>query len=54
MLDFVNGGVEVVPGSSDYPAVESTEPFVPDRAAYHRRTFVKGGVHLKDEIPPIN
>ena len=32
MLDFVNGGVEVsvVPGSSDYPAVESTEPFVPE------------------------
>ena len=32
MLDFVDGGVEVsvVPGSSDYPAVESTEPFVPE------------------------
>ena len=32
MLDFVNGGVEVsvVPGSSDYPAGESTEPFVPE------------------------
>ena len=32
MLDFVNGGVEVsvAPGSSDYPAVESTEPFVPE------------------------
>lgn len=32
MLDFVNGGVEVsvVPGSSDYPAVESTEPFIPE------------------------
>lgn len=32
MLDYVDGGVEVsvVPGSSDYPAVESTEPFVPE------------------------
>lgn len=32
MLDFVDGGVEVsvVPGSSDYPAVESTEPFIPE------------------------
>ena len=32
MFDYVDGGVEVsvVPGSSDYPAVESTEPFVPE------------------------
>ena len=32
LLDYVDGGVEVsvVPGSSDYPAVESTEPFVPE------------------------
>lgn len=32
MLDYVDGGVEVsvVPGSSDYPAVESTEPFIPE------------------------
>ena len=32
MFDSVDGGVEVsvVPGSSDYPAVESTEPFVPE------------------------
>lgn len=32
MFDYVDGGVEVsvVPGSSDYPAVESTEPFIPE------------------------